>query len=136
VIHHSLTKDGRTVSWGAIRKYHMTEMAPPMVEIGYHEGVELVDDAYEALMGRPWDRIGAHTLGQNYRSLGLCLIGNFDLEEPPPKQLEKAAGIVALWLRLFGIDKTKIYPHGFFNPKTCPGLKFDMIGFINLVSQF
>jgi hypothetical protein len=115
VIHHSLTKDGRTVSWGAIRKYHMTEMAPPMVEIGYHEGVELVDDAYEALMGRPWDRIGAHTLGQNYRSLGLCLIGNFDLEEPPPKQLEKAAGIVGSGCS--GSTKQRYIPTAFSIPR-------------------
>jgi len=45
--HHSLTKDSGSVSWGAIRKWHMGLIGGednyytnhPMIDIGYHFGL-------------------------------------------------------------------------------------------------
>ena len=42
ICHHSLTRDSGSVSWGAIRKFHMETLDPPYKDIGYHCGVELV----------------------------------------------------------------------------------------------
>jgi len=127
-IHHSLTKDTPTVSWGAIRKYH-TETLHWSV-IGYHAGVELVRSGselyYEVLMGRMWDRQGAHCRGQNHDSLGICLIGNFDNYRPPDAQLDAAGRIISLWMKLYGIKLKDIYGHNEFDSnKTCPGKLFD-----------
>jgi len=125
IIHHSLTKDGTTVSWAAIRHYHTEVLG--WKDIGYHAGCELVGKSYEVFMGRVWDEVGAHTRGQNIKSLGFCFVGNFDISEPPEEQLITGARVIKYWMRLFNISIDKIYPHHFFaSYKSCPGLRFDM----------
>ena len=125
--HHSFTKDTTTVSWGAIRKYHMETLH--WSDIGYHAGIELVRSGnelyYEILMGRMWDRQGAHCRGQNHDSLGLCLIGNFDNFKPPDAQLEAAGRIISLWMKLYDIKWEDVYPHNQFSSKSCPGALFN-----------
>jgi N-acetylmuramoyl-L-alanine amidase len=123
-IHHSLTVDSGTVSWGAIRRYHVETNG--WKDIGYHCGVELAGAEYEAMLGRPWDDIGAHCVGQNAVSLGICFVGNFDITPPPDAQLIVGAKLLKYWCRLFGIDPMSIYPHSLFADKTCPGTMFDM----------
>ncbi len=125
IIHHSLTKDGKTVSWGAIRHYH-TEILGWM-DIGYHAGCELVGTQYEVLIGRMWDQMGAHTRGENESSLGFCFVGNFDIDSPPYEQLIVGAKVIKYWMRLFNIPLEEVYPHRHFaSYKTCPGAKFEM----------
>ena len=128
VIHHSLTKDSGTVSWLAIRKYHVLDLG--WSDIGYHAGVELVETGslshYEILMGRAWDQAGAHTKGENHRSLGLCVVGDFDLEAPSRPALEAAARIIRLWMKLYRITSDEIYRHSHFSTKSCPGRLFDL----------
>lgn len=131
IVHHSGTDDGPMCSWPAIRKYHIEVNG--WRDIGYHAGVEIVGTSYEVLVGRAWDRIGAHCLGQNDQSLGLCLVGNFNIETPPPEQLEVAAKLVAMWLRLFNIPDTEIYRHSVFNDTDCPGDLFDLEIFRDMV---
>lgn len=129
IIHHSLTKDSETVSWGAIRYYHVVTMG--WKDVGYHTGVELVKSGdheyYEAIMGRMWDESGAHTRGQNDKSLGICFIGNYDIVSPPDDALKKGGQIISLWMRLYDIPLEEIYPHRHFaSYKSCPGTKFDL----------
>lgn len=130
-VHHSLTKDSGTVSWGAIRKYHTRTLKPPFSDIGYHAGVELVlsgDEAeYEILMGRTWDKTGAHVRGHNHDSLGICFVGNYDKISPRKEMLKAGAKVIALWLKLFNLSVDDIYSHHNFDiHKTCPGKLFDM----------
>lgn len=130
IVHHSLTKDSGTVSWGAMRKYHVDILG--WNDIGYHAGVELVGDHYEAFFGRPWYLPGAHTKGHNDDSLGFCFVGNFDEEEPSDTLLEAGARVLFHWFVLFKIPTYCTYRHHDFNPnKTCPGRKFDMDKLLN-----
>lgn len=131
IVHHSLTKDSGTVSWGAIRKYHTKVKDPPWSDIGYHVGVELVlsgnEEGYEILMGRMWDRTGAHVRGHNHNSLSICFIGNYDKIAPRKEMLKAGAKVIALWLKLFGLSVDDIYSHHNFNiHKSYPGKLFDM----------
>lgn len=133
IIHHSLTADSGTVSWGAIRRYHVETNG--WSDIGYHAGVELVGDHQEILIGRLWDVEGAHVAGHNDDSLGLCLVGNFDEAEPPSNQLDAAAALVRFWMDLYDIPATEVYPHHHFNAdKSCPGTKFPWDKFMEKVN--
>jgi len=130
MLHHSLTTDSGTVSWGAIRRYHVDELG--WADIGYHAGIELVVDRYEVLIGRLWDRDGAHCHqgGMNRAAFGLCLVGNFDLAPPPPEQWDLAVRFVR-WLASAYVvcPASRIVGHRDYAPKSCPGAQFDLARF-------
>ena len=132
MLHHSLTEDGQTVSWQAIRRWHTGEhpdspyRARPMRDIGYHFGVELVGQEHEILMGRPLDLAGAHCRAANAFALGVCLVGNFDLARPAPGQWRKALDLVRGLLLALDIPARNVLGHCDFDPKSCPGKLFDL----------
>lgn len=124
IVHHSLTEDSGTVSWGAIRNYHVN--TKEWRDIGYHAGVEKVQSGrhsyYEVLLGRPWYMPGAHTIGQNDNSLGICFVGNYDFKSPSEEMLMVGGRLISMWMRIFDIPSSEIYRHSNFAPhKTCPG---------------
>ncbi len=132
IVHHSLTADGQTVSWGAIRRYHVEVRG--WADIGYHVGVELVGDRYEALIGRPPNLTGAHCAGQNLDSLGICMVGNFDLAPPPEAQLELAVRLVRGLLEILRLPKYAVRRHSDHAPgKSCPGRRFPWKEFLERI---
>ncbi len=122
ILHHSLTKDSETVSWGAIRKYHVE--VEGWLDIGYHFGIEQVGDGFEVFAGRPLDRVGAHTKGQNGTSLGVCCVGNYDVDTVPEGMIQKLIPLLRGLMSVFSIPSDQIYRHSDFAPKTCPGSHF------------
>jgi len=127
ILHHSLTKDGKTVSWNAIRQYHLGK---GWNGIGYHFGIELVGNRYEILIGRLPTEIGAHCRGVNRTSLGICFIGNFDIEEPSGEQLVVGRNLVRSLMEVFNIPKEWVKGHNEYSQKSCPGKKFPLGEFI------
>lgn len=124
IIHHSLTKDFGTVSWGVIRNYHMVECG--WRDIGYHFGIEIVGNHEEILLGRMPNEIGAHCKGYN-RSIGICCVGNFD-NEPPPEKIWRACRRLVRWLMVdFEMTNHMVVGHReLASHKSCPGRMFDM----------
>lgn len=134
ILHHSLTKDSETVSWDAIRRYHVQELE--MIEIGYQFGVELVNRRHEIFVGRMMNEIGAHTKqnNMNFKSLGILFIGNFDLYPPPKEQWYLGLKLVSSLMDIFEISKDKVFGHNHFAKyKTCPGKLFDVKKFRELL---
>ena len=127
IIHHSLTKDSGTVSWGPIRKYHL---GLGWRDIGYHYGIELVNSEYEILLGRMANEEGAHTRGMNNTSLGICCVGNYDKQPPPKALLDKLRQLCLFLMVQYAIPPENIYGHRIFATyKSCPGNLFDMDAF-------
>jgi hypothetical protein len=127
ILHHSLTKDSKTVSWNAIRRYHTQDLG--WRAIGYHFGIELIDDHYEILTGRMMGENGAHCreMGMNGKSIGICFLGNFDLIAPCPDQWNLGLKLVRTLMSVFGIPREQISGHReFATYKSCPGALFDL----------
>ena len=138
IIHHSLTKDSETVSWGAIRKWH-TGQHPDSPhkwnDIGYHYGIELVGDFYEVLVGRPVNIPGAHCQGWNNSSIGICFVGNYDLAPPPDAMMKRAVEVFSPIIANLQIPYEGIRPHSAYSGKTCPGKMFPMLSFVEALKR-
>jgi N-acetylmuramoyl-L-alanine amidase len=128
IIHHSLTRDSGTVSWGAIRKYHVETKG--WNAIGYQLGLEMIGDHYEILMGRMLDEVGAHTIGMNTKSIGICVVGNFDEDELPREALEILLELCRSLMDIFEIPVEHVKRHSDYADKSCPGTRFPWERFI------
>jgi len=132
VIHHSLTKDSDTVSWGAIRKFHIETQK--WKDIGYHFGIEIINGEVEILLGRMMHETAAAVKEQNMNKKGIhiCIVGNFDIMEVPKPVWDKTVTLTAFLCDFLKIPaSTNIKSHNFYAPyKSCPGSKFDMKKFV------
>jgi hypothetical protein len=132
IIHHSATTDGPGLSWPAIRRYHLEFRK--WKDIGYHAGVDLVEDNYEILLGRPANVKGAHCPGKNSDSLGLVFTGNFNEHAPTAGMLETAATrILVPWMLAYDIPPEGLQPHRAYRTTDCPGRLFPMEQLVNIV---
>ncbi len=148
IVHHSWSPNNRLVNnWESIRKYHTSwryngeiiaeekakklimngveGVESPLYDIGYHAGQEWYQGRLYLCVGRPEWIAGAHCREEriNYRSLGYCFVGCFDLEPPSDEELQFAAKIRKY--NLPGVDC--IEPHrNYTKEKSCPGSKFPM----------
>ena len=124
IIHHTLTKDGEVKDWHSIRSYHKDVKG--WSDIGYHYGIEKVNGRYEYQLGRDLFHDGAHCKGRNHDGIGICVVGNFDIDSPAPIQYDLTASLCRQLMDVFGIPITNVLPHRKFAPKTCPGKMFWM----------
>lgn len=72
IIHCSATPAGRDVTVADIDRWHRER---GFDGIGYHYVVDIHGDVHP---GRPVERAGAHCLGHNARSVGVCYVGGLD----------------------------------------------------------
>lgn len=129
ILHHSFTKDSKTVSWQPIREYHLSL---GWRDIGYHYGIEMVNDKFEILVGRFEGTNGAHTKEDkaNWRSIGICCVGNFDNEPPDMAQWNILLELCENICRRYNIPVQNVKGHREYAPyKSCPGNAFDLIKF-------
>jgi N-acetylmuramoyl-L-alanine amidase len=127
MIHHSLTKDGQTVSWQAIRRYHTQDLG--WRDIGYHYGLEDINGQYEVLVGRDLNTTGAHCkeAEMNEKAIGVCLVGNFDEELPSIGIIDRALRFVSGLTLILDVPIRNVIAHrDFATYKSCPGTRFNM----------
>ncbi|NDV69268.1 N-acetylmuramoyl-L-alanine amidase [Dysgonomonas sp. 25] len=117
IIHCSATKVGQDFSAKDIDSWHR---ARGFRKIGYHYVIDL-DGAIET--GRNEDEIGAHCVGQNVTSIGICYIGGLD-ENGKPCDTRTPAQKVALNNLIAEITNRHpnltIHGHKEFANKACP----------------
>ena len=124
VIHHSASDSGGAAvfdTWHRKRGFD---------ELGYHfvidNGEGMPDGDVE--VGSRWlkQKQGAHAKsadGQyNEHGIGICLVGNFEKDEPTAKQWQMLVKLVAYLSSEYGVPSDRIIGHRDVNGKTlCPG---------------
>lgn len=99
-------------------------------EIGYHfvigNGTKSKDGEVEVTPRWEKQRMGAHTLGHNRGTIGICLVGNFDETVPTEKQQAELVRLLAELLIEYDIPLDAVRGHrDFANAETsCPGRNF------------
>ena len=82
IVHCSATPNSRDMTVDEIRCWHVNNNG--WSDIGYHY---VIYRNGEIISGRPVATAGAHCKGQNYDSVGVCLIGNDEFTQEQFKAL-------------------------------------------------
>ena len=128
-IHHSATADnGERADIDAIRRYHIETNG--WDEIGYHYLVERVKRGVKVEIGRPIAYQGAHCPDINATSIGICLVGNYDLAPPDHEMLDALPKLVRELMDEYSIPPSGIHFHSDYSTKSCPGKLFPRAGFL------
>ena len=139
IIHHSASSDHPThVNFQAIRDYHVN--INKWRDVGYNFVIDRINGRPEVFVGRMLTEDGAHTveLSLNKVGVGICLVGNFDQDQPSSDSLEIMARLCKSMMDQFAIPPENVLGHWeaqamggvpIAKRKTCPGLKFSMDDF-------
>jgi len=127
IIHHSATEVGNALRFDDAHNRRGWE------GLGYHfvidNGTEGKQDGQIEVSPR-WikQRDGAHckASNMNLKSIGICLVGNFNYEKVTRKQMDSAVYLVNKLRKFYGIPKGRILGHGQVKGACtdCPGKKF------------
>ena len=122
IVHHEappvITDSPR---FGIVDSYHKTKGFPKSslgYYCGYHYFIEKTGQIWKA---RQDNEIGAHTIGYNDKSIGICLAGDFDLEKPSIVQESALQSLLKEKMAYYGILPENIVPHRRFAAKSCYG---------------
>lgn len=122
IVHHSATPRDST-HFQTIKNNHI---GIGWGDIGYHHWIAgALDGDGLHIPGRPENKIGAHDNDDkmNYRSIGICVCGNFQTETPSAAQLAALQTLLDQIRADKGIPKEKVIGHGETRGSAtdCPG---------------
>lgn len=126
ILHHSGVSVLQSVE--TIHSYHKNHNG--WAGIGYHFYIRKNGNIYR---GRPENTIGAHAVGANYNSIGICFEGNFEKETMSSAQLKVGQELVAHLKNKYKINTIKGHKE-VGSGTTCPGRNFPLDKFKNIKS--
>ena len=117
ILHCSATPEGRHVTVRDIDRWHRDR---GFSEIGYHHVIYLDGSIHR---GRPEEKAGAHTVGHNTTSIGVCYIGGVDVRMKPmdtrtPAQRASLRKLISELQQRF--PGATVHGHNEFAAKACP----------------
>jgi len=123
VIHHSASPAGN------MALFDKEHRAKGWDGIGYHfvigNGTNSGDGQVEVTSRWPAQKWGAHakTLDNRYneQGIGICLVGNFDLDRPTAAQMESLTKLTAFLMRTYRIPAASVIGHRDTKATECPG---------------
>lgn len=127
IIHHAGGTDADPLfdtsnqTFEVVNEYHRQKWSFRS-KLGYYLGYQyFIDKQGKITQAREDTETGAHTIGQNNDSIGICLAGNFDVTLPTKEQIEALKGLVEALKATYSIGLDCIVPHRHFANKSCYG---------------
>lgn len=124
-IHHdgidaftSTSRDSAARRLEQIRQAHLNRPKEPFGDIGYHY---LIDPGGRVWQGRELTWQGAHVQSQNPGNLGICMLGNYNLQSPTPTQRAALDRFVRAQMARYNIPVTRVATHMELAQTQCPG---------------
>ena len=133
IVHSSATHEGKDFQPADIEKWHLER---GFKEIGYHYVITL-DGVIHT--GRKITKAGAHCLGQNATSIGICYIGGVSSKYLKPKntmtpeQEQSLYNFINMLKEKYNIADSEIYGHKDFAKTACPS--FDVKRWYNIFQK-
>jgi N-acetylmuramoyl-L-alanine amidase len=118
IVHCTATPEGRDVTVADIDRWHRQR---GFRCIGYHYVIYLDGSVHQ---GRPISEIGAHCLGQNNHSIGICYVGGLAKDGKTAKDTrtdaQKAALVKLITELRRQFPNATLHGHREFANKACP----------------
>ena len=115
IIHHGAGQ----LNFEQVNEYHKNKWGFRS-SLGYYIGYQyFISYSGRVYQGRADNEEGAHTIGYNKQSIGICLQGNMDIEEPTLAQLTALEKLVKEKKVRYNIKV--INGHRDFSSTSCPG---------------
>lgn len=119
ILHCTATKETSDFTYSQLEKDHLRK---GWVDVGYHFYIRKDGTIIPC---RPLDKVGAHCVGQNTNSIGICYEGGLDANGKPKdtrtdEQKESMKKLVKGCMERFGIKPSNVYGHYMFAAKECP----------------
>ena len=118
IVHCAATREDRDFTVEDITRWHK---ARGFATIGYHYVIYRDGSIHE---GRPLEQVGAHCVGHNKHSIGICYIGGCASDGKTPKDTrtpEQKEALLSLLRRLKArFPNATIHGHRDFAAKACP----------------
>ena len=121
ILHCSATREGQHITVDTMREWHLKR---GWSDIGYHYVIYIDGSVHE---GRPIEKIGAHTKGQNTGSIGICYVGGVEKDGKTPKdtlnELQETAMVNLIKALREQYGDMTLHGHNEFAAKACPSFK-------------
>jgi len=136
VIHHSATPAGSAAT------FDMAHRRKGWDELAYHfvigNGTGSRDGQIEVGPRWPKQKWGAHTKTADNRyndyGIGICLVGNFEIDRPTAAQVNALAKLTAYLMQKYHIPASRVIGHSDAKPTECPGRNLSVAGIRRMAS--
>lgn len=132
IVHCTATPEGNDTTVEAIRNTHVRDRG--FSDIGYHYVIYLDGSIHE---GRNVHQSGAHCVGHNSNSIGVCYVGGLENKPDTPyaqlqpkdtrtvAQRKSLVKLVKALMALYHLPASRVYGHYQFANKACPSFKIE-----------
>lgn len=124
--------DWHKVRWPGFTSKIFKNTNNEFFHVGYHYVIEW-DGTITQTRGN--NEEGAHCIGMNKSSIGICFMGNGDVHLPSPEQVKSFKELYTSLSKEFGLNKYDLEPHRKYANKSCHGSKLSDTFFQDLIIE-